>query len=121
MKCCQSWRRRDLAYNFFEERTSITRSSRIHDEVTSDAATASDTDWAQIVQLYDHLYALTPTSSSRSTARSPRSPRWTTAVTSRWSTTWAGTLLPVARDAWGPADHNWEWDAARAAFQNASA
>ncbi len=29
--------------------------------VHSDAATASDTDWAQIVQLYDHLYALTPT------------------------------------------------------------
>ena len=29
--------------------------------VHSDAATASDTDWPQIVQLYDHLYALTPT------------------------------------------------------------
>jgi RNA polymerase sigma-70 factor (ECF subfamily) len=29
--------------------------------VHSDAATASDTDWAQIVELYDHLYHLTPT------------------------------------------------------------
>jgi RNA polymerase sigma-70 factor (ECF subfamily) len=29
--------------------------------VHSDAATAEDTDWAQIVQLYDHLLALTPT------------------------------------------------------------
>lgn len=29
--------------------------------VHSDAAIASDTDWAQIVQLYDHLYVLTPT------------------------------------------------------------
>lgn len=29
--------------------------------VHSDAARASDTDWLQIKQLYDHLYALTPT------------------------------------------------------------
>jgi RNA polymerase sigma-70 factor (ECF subfamily) len=29
--------------------------------VHSDAATAADTDWAQIVALYDHLLALTPT------------------------------------------------------------
>jgi RNA polymerase sigma-70 factor (ECF subfamily) len=29
--------------------------------VHSDAATAEDTDWAQIVQLYDHLLALNPT------------------------------------------------------------
>jgi RNA polymerase sigma factor (sigma-70 family) len=29
--------------------------------VHSDAATASDTDWRQIVQLYDHLLVLTPT------------------------------------------------------------
>jgi RNA polymerase sigma-70 factor (ECF subfamily) len=28
--------------------------------VHSDAATAADTDWRQIVQLYDHLMALTP-------------------------------------------------------------
>ncbi|UGT54755.1 RNA polymerase sigma factor [Nocardia asteroides] len=29
--------------------------------VHTDAATAADTDWAQILTLYDHLYALTPT------------------------------------------------------------
>lgn len=29
--------------------------------VHSEAASASDTDWPQVVELYDHLYALTPT------------------------------------------------------------
>jgi len=29
--------------------------------VHSDAATAADTDWAQVVQLYDHLLAVSPT------------------------------------------------------------
>jgi RNA polymerase sigma-70 factor (ECF subfamily) len=33
--------------------------------VHSDAATAADTDWRQIVALYDHLMVLTPTRSSR--------------------------------------------------------
>jgi RNA polymerase sigma-70 factor (ECF subfamily) len=39
--------------------------------VHSDAPTAADTDWGQIVALYDQLLAVNPRRSSRSTARSP--------------------------------------------------
>jgi RNA polymerase sigma-70 factor (ECF subfamily) len=35
--------------------------------VHTDAATAAETDWTQILQLYDQLYAVTPTQSARST------------------------------------------------------
>ena len=43
--------------------------------VHSDAATAADTDWSQILRLYDQLMALAPTPSWRSTAPS-RWPTW---------------------------------------------
>src|SRR5437588_2388969 len=39
--------------------------------VHADAPTIEQTDWSQIVALYDHLLALAPHRSSHSTARSP--------------------------------------------------
>ena len=61
--------------------------------VHSDARSAANTDWRQVVQLYEQLLALSPTRSSRSTGRSrwPRSTvplrRWSLSTPSTWATT----------------------------------
>ena len=67
--------------------------------VHTDAARAADTDWSQIVALYDQLYACQPTAIWRSTGRSPspssraaRRPR-----RARWPR--SRRLPPVPRDA----------------------
>ena len=67
--------------------------------VHSDAETAADTDWRQVVVLYDHLLALQPSPVVALTARS----RWPSS-TDRWpgwrswtSSTWGRTGLSTSR------------------------
>jgi predicted RNA polymerase sigma factor len=86
--------------------------------VHAEAARAEETDWRQILALYELLSAPRPTRSSRSTAQSPW--RWSTArrPASTCCTRWTTTSAPPSTTASTPSAHLLEMTGERAAARD---